>query len=152
MNKRFLTIFSLISGILIIISIIVKTTYSLIVNIGSYDNPNEFTIKELITDEYGGYNNYYYDATSKLGISDEEANILINSDKLNEALNDIINNKYHQGKLSNREIIKIITDAINSDSMIKNELKIKVNEATETYINELSNYIYDINKRRTINK
>ncbi len=152
MSKRVLTIFSLVSGMLIIISLIVKTTYSLIINIGGYNNPNMLTIKELITDEYGGYNNYYYDALNKLGITDEDAIVLINSDKLNEALNQIVNNKYHQGKLSNREIINIITKVIDSDSLINDELKNKVKETTKEYISELSDYIYDINKRRIIKK
>lgn len=153
MSKKTITIIALLSSILLVILLIIRTTYSLIVNVTERDNAYELvdriSIKDLITDEYGAYNNYYYDAITELNITIEEANILINSNELNNILNEllknVIENRYnYQKRLTNNEIASMIINAVNNDNLINNELKIKVIDKTHEYINDITEYLYNI--------
>ena len=153
MNKKIITISTLLLSILLISLLVVRTTYSLIVNVTSKDGKTELidkiTIRDIITDEYGAYNNYYYNVVTELNITVDEANILIESNKLNSVLNRVLNNvidyRFNNGKrLSNDEIINIITEAVNNDSIINNELKEKVINKTNEYIYDITDYLYNI--------
>lgn len=153
MNKKIITISTLLLSILLISLLVVRTTYSLIVNVTSKDGKTELidkiTIRDIITDEYGAYNNYYYNVVTELNITVDEANILIESNKLNSVLNRVLNNvidyRFNNGKrLSNDEIINIITEAVNNDNTINNELKEKVINKTNEYIYDITDYLYNI--------
>lgn len=152
MNKKIITITGLVLSIILISLLVVRTTYSLIVDVtsknGKVEANDRITIRDIVTNDLGEYNNYYYDCISELNITDEEANILIESDELNDVANELLNNvieyRYNDKlRLTNNEIIDLIITAVNSDSSINNDLKDKVINKTREYINDISNYLYN---------
>lgn len=158
MQKRTITIIALLTSILLVILLIIKTTYSLIIDVTERDNKyelvNQITIKDLVTDDYGAYNNYYYNVVAKLNITNEEANTLINSYELNNTLNillkNVIDNRYnHKPRLTNNEIISMITRAVNNENLISNELKEKLIHKTHEYIDDIVDYLYAIKTNYT---
>lgn len=153
MNKRLIVICTLILSIIAVLSFIIHTTYSLVINTENVFDinklPKMITIQDLIKDDNGIYKKEYYDVIKELDIDTSDANILIDSKYLNDALNKVlinvlnyrINNKK---RLSARDISKLITDAINNDKTINNELKEKVITKTNQYIYDITDFIYDI--------
>ncbi len=148
---------NIIISILIIVLISISTimgTYAVIINVVSEDNVdkivNTIYIKDLLTDDNNNYNSNYYEVKNKLNITDEEMNILMNSTYLNESLKIVLNNVVsyklrNNPKLSNDNIYNMIVSDINNDPNISRELKSKVIDKSKIYINDISNYIYDIN-------
>ena len=96
MNKKIITITGLVLSIILISLLVVRTTYSLIVDVtsknGKVEANDRITIRDIVTNDLGEYNNYYYDCISELNITDEEANILLESDELNDVANKLLNN------------------------------------------------------------
>ena len=148
---------NIIISILIVVLISISTimgTYAVIINVVSEDNVdkivNTIYIKDLLTDDNNNYNSNYYEVKNKLNITDEEMNILMNSTYLNESLKIVLNNVVsyklrNNSKLSNDNIYNMIVSDINNDPNISRELKSKVIDKSKIYINDISNYIYDIN-------
>ena len=138
MSKRYVTIFGLVISILLISALIVKSTYSLVDGINNSRVSNELnTIKDLLTDDNGFYNSEYYAIANRMHITTVDFDILINSDNLNNLLNDI----WQDDNYTDTEIIDAVITAVNGDRNIQNELKLKVINSVKEYIEEINNYL-----------
>ena len=153
MNKKVSVITILILSIILILFLIVRTTYSLIIEVMDNDGKteiiNNIDIKDLVTDDDGIYNSNYYDALNELNINNEEANIIMESDELNKVLDNLISSvveyRLHgKNRLTDNQIYSLISTAVNNDNNINNELKDKILITTRKYISDITNYIYDI--------
>ena len=153
MNKKMISIITIITSILLISIYIISNTYSVIINTIEGENGteiiNKITIRDLLTDDNGNYNNTYYQVLNELSIIDNEANTLMESVPLNRALqtvlNDIVNYKLHNGsRLTKQEIIFLIEESTNEDNNIEDYLKNKVINKSKIFINDVYNFLYDI--------
>lgn len=154
MKKSTIVITSLISVLLIVICTI-ASTYSVIINVvekeGITEIINEITLRDLFTTDEGNFNNTYYDVKRELNITDDEANILINSESMNNSLKNILNsivdyNLYNDitAKKSSSEIHNIIVKSINETPNISDELKKKVINKSNYYKQDITDFIYNI--------
>ena len=148
----------IISSILIILLVFVSTiaaTYSVIINVVSNNGINEIvnviTIRDLMTDNDGEYNDTYYNVKNELGISDSEAEVLMESDELNKSLQVVLNSivaykvdNDENAKMSDAELYNLIVDAVNRDNTISDELMDKVKNKSNIYIRDVSDFMYDI--------
>lgn len=148
----------IIISILIILLVFVSTiaaTYSVIINVVSNNGINEIvnviTIRDLMTDNDGEYNDTYYNVKNELGISDSEAEILMESDELNKSLQVVLNSivtykvdNDENAKMSDAELYNLIVDSVNRDNTISDELKDKVKNKSNVYIRDVSDFMYDI--------
>lgn len=153
MNKRTISIITIITSILLISIYVISNTYSVIINTIEGESGteiiNKITIRDLLTDDNGNYNNTYYQVLSELSVNDNEANTLMESVPLNRALqtvlNDIVNYKLHNGsRLTKQEIIFLIEESANEDNNIEDYLKNKVINKSKIFINDVYNFLYDI--------
>ena len=148
----------IIISVLIILLVFVSTiaaTYSVIINVVSNNGINEIvnviTIRDLMTDNNGVYNDTYYNVKNELGISESEAEILMESDELNKSLQVVLNSivaykvdNDENAKMSDAELYNLIIDAVNRDNTISDELKDKVKNKSNVYIRDVSDFMYDI--------
>ena len=148
----------IIISVLIILLVFVSTiaaTYSVIINVVSNNGINEIvnviTIKDLMTDNDGVYNDTYYNVKNELNISDSETEILMESDELNKSLQVVLNSivtykvdNDENSKMSDTELYNLIVDAVNKDSTISDKLKDKVKNKSNVYIRDVSDFMYDI--------
>lgn len=148
----------IIISVLIILLVFVSTiaaTYSVIINVVSNNGINEIvnviTIRDLMTDNNGVYNDTYYNVKNELGISESEAEILMESDELNKSLQVVLNSivsykvdNDENAKMSDTELYNLIVDAVNRDNTISDELKDKVKNKSNIYIRDVSDFMYDI--------
>lgn len=130
-------------------------TYAVIIEVTDNDGIKEMinviNTRDLFTDINGNYNNLYYDVKNELNISDEEADILMNSSYVNNSLQIVlksivdyrINNDYN-AKLSNEEIINLIEESINSTEGLEGSTKSNIINKSKIYKNDISNYLYNI--------
>ena len=153
MVKKITTITILILSITFVSLYVISTTYSLIINVIEKDGVdeiiNDITIRDLVTNDDGTFNDTYYDVIRELDINDEEAELIMDSISLNEVLDifikSIVDYSIHnKRKLTNDEIYDLIIDGIYSDSNINPELQNKLINKTKKYINDISKYLYDI--------
>ena len=153
MNKKTITIILLITSILLISLYIISNTYSVIIEVITDNNGdeivNKITIRDLLTDNNGIYNSTYYDVLSELVITNKEAEILIDSIPLNNALqtiiNDIVSYKLHKNiRMTKNELYNLIVAKVNEDDNINDELKNKITNKLDEYIIDIYNYLYDI--------
>lgn len=158
MTKKITTISLLVIGIILISFYVISSTYSVIINVldkeGQTEILNDISIRDLLIDENGMYNSTYYDVTRELDITEEEAEMLMDSIPLNMVLDEIVvsivdYNFHNKDKLSNNELYNLIVDGINEDSNINNNLRLKLIAKTNKYINDISDYMYDI---KTVNQ
>lgn len=148
---------NIIVSILIVLLIGFSTimgTYAVIINVISEDGVdrivNTITIRDLLSDDKGNYNNIYYDVRNELNITDMEMDILMDSKYLNDSLKVVLNNvvsyKLRGGnRLSNDNIYDMIVNDINSDNSINDVLKNKVINKSNIYKDDICNYVYDLN-------
>ena len=148
----------IIISVLIILLVFVSTiaaTYSVIINVVSNNGINEIvnviTIRDLMTDNDGLYNDTYYNVKNELGISDSEAEILMESDELNKSLQVVLNSivtykvdNDENAKMSDAELYNLIVDSVNRDNTISDELMDKVKNKSNIYIRDVSDFMYDI--------
>lgn len=148
----------IIISVLIILLVFVSTiaaTYSVIINVVSNNGINEIvnviTIRDLMTDNDGLYNDTYYNVKNELDISDSEAEILMESDELNKSLQVVLNSivtykvdNDENTKMSDAELYNLIVDSVNRDNTISDELKDKVKNKSNVYIRDVSDFMYDI--------
>lgn len=141
--------------ILIVFISMIAATYSVIINVASNNGineiVNEITVRDLMIDNNGEYNNTYYEVKRELNITFEEANILINSKELNKqlqvVLKSIVSYKVDgdiNSKLSDDEVYNLIVEGVNKDSNISSSLRNKVINKSQIYIRDVSNFLYDI--------
>ncbi len=152
MKKWNVLLISILSILLMLICTIAGT-YAVIINVSSEEGidkiVNEITIKDLLTNDSGMYNNTYYTVKNELNVNEEEMNILMSSERLNSnlqvVLNSVVNYKLHnKNKLSNNEIYDLIVMSINEDNNINTNLKNKVINKSNYYKQDISNFIYDL--------
>ena len=148
----------IIISVLIILLVFVSTiaaTYSVIINVVSNNGINEIvnviTIRDLMTDNDGVYNDTYYNVKNELGISDSEAEVLMESDELNKSLQVVLNSivaykvdNDENAKMSDAELYNLIVDSVNRDNTISDELKDKVKNKSNIYNRDVSDFMYDI--------
>lgn len=152
MKKWNVLLISILSILLMLICTIAGT-YAVIINVSSEEGidkiVNEITIKDLLTNDSGMYNNTYYTIKNELNVNEEEMNILMSSERLNSnlqvVLNSVVNYKLHnKNKLSNNEIYDLIVMSVNEDNNINTNLKNKVINKSNYYKQDISNFIYDL--------
>ena len=153
--KRVTTITIIIISILLVGLYTVASTYSVIINVvekeGITEIVNEITIKDLLTNDDGTYNDTYYTLKDELEVTEEESNLLIESTSLNEALQTVLESiveyKVHNNpdaKLSNNALYNLITDAVLNTSNISDDLKSRIINKTSIYKQDISDFVYDI--------
>lgn len=153
--KKGLTITIIILSILFVGLYTVTSTYSVIIEVMEKDGIteiiNDITVKDLLTNDNGSYNGTYYDVKNELNVTDEEANILIESTPINNALQTVLESiveyKVHDNldaKLSNESLYNLIADAILATNNISDDVKSRIINKASTYITDVSKYIYDI--------
>ena len=147
---------NIVISILLILLICISTimgTYAVIINVVSENGVdrivNTITIRDLLSDDNGNYNNTYYDVKNELNVSDDDMDILMNSSYLNDSLKIVLDNvvsyKLRGGKkLSNDYIYDMIVNDVNSDDSIYDELRNKVIDKGSIYRDDISDYVYDI--------
>lgn len=152
MKKWNILLISFLSILLVIICTIAGT-YAVVINVSSEEGidkiVNEITIKDLLTNDDGMYNNTYYTVKNELNVNEEDMNILMSSKKLNSnlqvVLSSVVNYKLHnKNKLSNNEIYDLIVMSINEDNNINTNLKNKVINKSNYYKQDISDFIYDL--------
>lgn len=140
-------------SVLLVVIYIAAGTYAVIIDVVQNDGLNEIIneikVRDLLTDDNGEYNEYYYDIKRETNLTDAEANMLINSAAINERLQDVLNNivdyKVNNGqKYTNDELYNIIVDAVNRTEGISSDVKTRIINKSSTYINDISKYVYDI--------
>ena len=153
--KRASTIVVIIISILLVGLYTVTSTYSVIINViekdGITEIVNEINIRDLLINDDGTYNDTYYTVKNELEVTDEEANILMNSVPLNEALQivleSIVEYKVHENvdaRLSNDQIYNLVSEAILNTDNISDDLKSRVINKSSIYREDITDYIYDI--------
>lgn len=142
-------------SILLVSLLTVAATYSVIVEVvennGVTEIVNEITVKDLVTNDDGSYNETYYDIKNELNLTDEEAKILTASVPINEALRVVLKsivdykvNNNKDAKLSDDELYNMISDAVIDTDDITDELKSRIINKASIYRDDISKYIYDI--------
>lgn len=158
MNKKTIILTSIISIFLIVICTLVGT-YSVIINVTEEDGVdkivNEITIRDLLTDDNGNYNSTYYTVKNELNITDEEAELLIQSTPLNNTLktvlDTIVDYKLHNNssaRLSNEQLYNMIVSSVNKTTTIEENLKTKVINKANVYRKDISDFVYDLEVTR----
>jgi len=155
MKKRTKTI--VITLVIITLTLIytLASTYSVIINVtnknGINEIVNQINIRDLFTNDDGSYNNTYYEVRNELNITDEEANILMNSTSLNTHLQTVLNsivevklNDNIGAKLTNDQLYNLIVDGLNNTENINEELKNKVINKSNQYKQDIQDFVYDI--------
>ena len=153
--KKTTTIVVIILSVLLVGLYTVTSTYSVIINViekdGATEIINEINIRDLLINDDGTYNDTYYIVKDELEVTDEEANVLMNSAPLDKALKivleSIVEYKLHdniEAKLTDDEIYDLITDAILDTDNISDDLKSRVINKSSVYREDISDYIYDI--------
>lgn len=133
----------------------IASTYSIVIDVtdnnGIKEIASEITIRDLFTDTDGEYNNLYYDVKRELNVTEEEANILMDSSSVNNALQVVLQsivdykaNNDNNAKLTNDEIHTLVETAINNTYNISEETKTKIINKSLYYKNDVSDYLYDI--------
>ena len=152
MKKWNILLISFLSILLVIICTIAGT-YAVVINVSSEEGidkiVNDITIKDLLTNDDGMYNNTYYTVKNELNVNEEDMNILMSSKELNSnlqvVLSSVVNYKLHnKNKLSNNEIYDLIVMSINEDNNINTNLKNKVINKSNYYQQDISDFIYDL--------
>lgn len=153
--KKGLSITIIALSILLVGLYTVTSTYSVIIDViekdGTTEIISEITVRDLLINEDGSYNNTYYDLKKELAVNEEEANILMNSAPINTAfktvLETIVDYKVHNNisaKLSTAELYNMITESVLKTNGISDETKSKVINTASIYRQDISDYIYDI--------
>ena len=155
MKKKISTKLVIILVILLTITYTIASTYAVIINVINKDGINEIvnkiTIRDLLIDDSGNYNNTYYNVKNTLDITEEEANILIASEPLNNKLQIVLNsiveykvNNNTKERLTNDEIYSLILEGLNEDDNINEETKNKVINKGSIYKQDINDFLYDI--------
>lgn len=153
--KRITSIIIIVISILLVGLYTVTSTYSVIINViekdGITEIINQITVRDLLTNDNGSYNNTYYDLKNELNLTESEANILMESTPLNEALQivleSIVEYKIHDNinaKLSNDNLYNLISDSIVNTKNLSDIVKSRIINKASKYRQDISDYIYDI--------
>lgn len=130
-------------------------TYAVVINVTNENGVDKITnninIRDLLTNDNGTYNSTYYQVKNELNVTEEEMNMLMNSEPLNNKLKLVLESivKYRlrnkeEARYSNEEIYNMIVEGINSTSNISEELKNKVIISSDRHKQDISDFLYDI--------
>ena len=153
--KKGLNIIVIILSILLVGLYVVTSTYAVIIEAtekgGVLQIINDITVKDVLSNDHGTFNNTYYIIKKELDISDSEAEILLEAKSLDEVLQTILKsiveykvNDNEEAKLSDEEIYNLIADAVLKVNNIDDELKSKIINKASFHRNNVSKYLYDI--------
>ena len=153
--KKSTTIIVLTVSILLIGLYTITSTYSVIIEViekdGLTEIVNDINIRDVLTNDNGTFNSTYYEIKNELNITDQEADILLDSIPLNNALKTILESiveyKVHDNidaKLSDTTLYNLISDGILKTNNISDDLKSRIINKSKKYIKDVSKYIYDI--------
>ena len=153
--KKGVTITVITLSILLLALYTVTSTYSVIIDViekdGKNEIINEIKIRDLLTNDDGSYNQTYYDLKNELDVTTAEANILMDSQSINESLQILLKsiveykvNDKMNAKLSNNELYELITDAVLKTNNISDDLKSRIINKASKYKQDISDYVYDI--------
>jgi len=142
-------------SILLIILYTISSTYAIVINVIEEDGVLEIidniTIKSLLTNDLGTFNETYYQVRDELNITDEEALVLMESDELNNALQEVFNSvsevtihDNESARLSNDYIYNLICVSVNNDDSISDDVRKKVINKSNYYKSDISDYVYGI--------
>jgi len=141
--------------IVLVCLLTVTATYSIIIEVtdqeGIKEIVKEVKVRDIFVDSNGNYNSLYYDVKRECNITDEEAEILMDSDKLNENLQivaksvvDYKANNLTEVKLTNEELLSLLEDGVNNTIGIADTTKQRIINKANVYKNDVSKYVYDI--------
>ena len=130
-------------------------TYAVIIDVtgeeGMREIVNTITLRDIFTDTDGNYNDLYYDVKSELDITEEEANILMDSTYINDSLEIVLEsivdykaNNISRAKMSNDEIYNLIEDSVNNTENISEDTKNRIINKSSYYKQDISDYVYGI--------
>ena len=153
--KKSLTITIIALSILLVGLYTVTSTYSVIIDViekdGVNEIVNEITIRDLLTNDNGSYNDTYYTVKNELQVTTEEADILMDSNEINEALQTVLEsiveykvNNNTNAKLSNDELYSLITESVLNTKNISDDVKSRIINKASIYRQDISDYVYDI--------
>lgn len=140
-------------SVLLVLVYMAAGTYAVVIDVvknnGINEIVNEISVRDLVTSDDGKYNEYYYDVVRELNITEEEANLLIDSTAINRELRDVLKNivdyKVSGGRrYTNDQLYNKIVTGVNETVNITDELKNKVITKSQEYINDIAKYVYDI--------
>lgn len=151
MKKNFVIILL----VLLVSLLTITATYAVIIEVtdneGMKEIVNEITVRDIFTDVNGNYNDLYYDVKKEINVTNEEAEILMDSPKLNENLQivaksvvDYKANNITEAKLTNEELLSLLEDGVNNTTNISEATKQRVINKAYVYKEDVSDYIYDI--------
>ena len=155
MNKKTTSLLVIIITLSLVLIYTLASTYAVIINVkeenGVKEIINVITLRDLVTNDDGTYNSTYYDIKNELNITDDEANLIMESERLNENLQIVLKtivdyklNNNTNAKLSNEEIYNLIADGVNNTNTLSQELKNKILDKSNKYKQDISDYVYDI--------
>ena len=153
--KKGVTITIIALSILLVGLYTVTSTYSVIIDViekdGVNEIVNEINVRDLLVNDDGNYNDTYYTVKEELDITEEEADILMDSASINEALQTVLEsiveykvNNNVDAKLSNDELYNLITDSVLNTNNISDDLKSRIINKASIYRQDISDYVYDI--------
>ena len=141
----------LISLIIVVLTALctIAGTYAVIINVTNENGTdkiiNNIDIKDLLTNDNGTYNNTYYQIKNELNVTEEEINILMNSEPLNNKLKLVLDSIVKYRLRNNKEArYSMIIEGINSTPNISEELKNKVIISSDRHKQDISDFLYDI--------
>ena len=135
--KKTTTIILSVLSILLVSLCTVAATYSVIIEVtdneGVKEIVNQIKVKDLLTNEDGSYNQTYYDLKREIGATDEEAETLMKSTSINDALQTVLRsivdykvNDKKDAKLSDEKLYNMISDAVLKTNNISDDLKSRI--------------------------
>lgn len=141
--------------VLLTVLLTVAGTYAVVIDVtekdGLMEMVNAITLRDIFTDNDGNYNDLYYDVKSTLNITEAEANILMDSSYIDDALQIVLKsivdykaNNITSAKLTNDEIYNLIVDSVNSTDNLSAETKTRIIDKSSYYKEDISDYVYDI--------
>ena len=153
--KKGITITVMVLSILLVGLYMVTSTYAVIIEViekdGALEIINDITIKDVLSNDDGTFNDTYYMIKDELEISDNDAKTLLESAPLNNALQTVLKSiveyKVHDNqnaKLSDEEIYDLVSSATLKTENIDDDLKSRIINKASRYRNDVSRYMYDI--------
>ena len=153
--KKGITITVMILSILLVGLYIATSTYAIIIEVtkkdGALEIIKDITVKDVLTNDDGTYNETYYMIKDELDLTEKETNTLLVSNPINEALQTVLKsiveykiNNDIDAKLTNEELYNLIANAILKTSNLSDETKSKIINKASVYRNDISKYMYDI--------
>jgi len=155
MNRKEKTIVVFLVVMFLTLIYTLASTYAVIINVreneGLREIVNQITIRDLVINDDGNYNNTYYTVKNELNITSEEAELIMDSVRLNEnlqlVLNSVVEYKLDNNKevrLTDNEIYNLILDGVYNTDTFSDELKNKIINKSNIYKDDVSEFLYDI--------